>query len=124
MTSPGSHGQEAPDYLTFVEAAAKERILTMPMTSADRARQIEMCDLETALEDMVGPAGKPLVDRLSGLHGDVEAAAEDRVLRDVRRLCQEYEAPDLWRRIACLVLDLDQLREVDDRLYSPLGQTS
>src|SRR5438132_12906327 len=120
MTSPGSHRQAAPDYLTFVEAAAKERILTMLMTSTDRARQIEMCDLETALEDMVGPAGKPLVDRLSGLHGDAEAAAEDRVLRVVRRLCHEYEAPDLWRRIACYVLDLDHLSANDDSTYVPM----
>jgi hypothetical protein len=43
-----------------------------------------------------------------GLVGDFQAATGDRVLRIVRRLCREYEAPDLWRRIACLVLDLDQ----------------
>ncbi len=53
------------------------------------------------------------------LVGDFMAATEDRVLRIVRRLCHEYEAPDLWRRIACLVLDLDHLSAKDDSTYLP-----
>jgi hypothetical protein len=59
------------------------------------------------------------LDRHDDLCVDMEIEAEDRVLRVVRQLCYEYEAPDLWQRIACRVLDVDVLNQQDDQRYAP-----
>ncbi len=52
----------------------------MQMTSADKARLAEFCNILEALEAL-GPQGKTLARQLGELHGDEQVATEDRVLR-------------------------------------------
>lgn len=87
-----------------------------------QACQDEMIAIRREIEAMA-PTCRPLIKRWDNLSGAAQEMSEDRVLRVVRQLCHEYEAPDLWRRIACLVLELDHLAETDDAPYRSQAQS-
>src|SRR5216683_951498 len=58
--------------------------------------------------------GHKLLERLDQLHGEALVAESDRILAIAGRLCMQFEAPDLFRRIYATVLDGCQIGPGDE----------
>src|SRR5438552_582745 len=90
------------------------------MTATDiatNARLDEEIAVWHALHDQLDTPGQELLRRLDQLHSEAIVAESDHVLAITGRLCMQFEAPDLFRRIYAVALDGCQINPGDEQRF-------